>query len=316
MSVTAPFRYSRLRDPEKRAISVSVDCDGVGDYGNFASGIAAEGIGADSLTYKVLIPRLLELFRRHGIRATFFCIGERLAGDGDAAVTMRQALTLGHAVGNHTFSHPDMSRCDPDRQRSEVLDGHRAIDDALKVAPVGYRGPAYHVSESTLDALSDLNYVYDSSACPARLFPFALSVLRLRNPQYRRKQPAPMQSLFTSDAPGVIERTSAKPILEWPIPIALGLPFYGTFHAVAPRQVFYAHLLAAARRKHLHYELHPIEVLDGRAAKSHPWLPTSRAVLKRGRDLISWLDERLGRLIVDREVMTLEELSASHLPLR
>ena len=316
MSAALPFRYSRLRDPENRVISVSVDCDGVGDYGNFSSRMADEAASADALTYKVLIPRLLDLFHRHGIRATFFCIGGRLAADRDAAKLMRQALALGHAIGNHSFSHPDMSLCDGNRQRGEVLDGHRAIADALNVAAVGYRGPAYHVSDATLDALSDLNYVYDSSACPARLFPLALSVLQLLNPQYRRKQPAPMQLRFKSDAPGIIERDSSKPLLEWPIPVALGLPFYGTFHAVAPRHVFYAHLSAATRRKHLHYELHPIEVVDGDAAKSHPWLPTSRTVLKRGRDLTSWLDERLGRLIVDREVLTLEELSASHLPLR
>jgi peptidoglycan/xylan/chitin deacetylase (PgdA/CDA1 family) len=295
----------------ERFLSVSVDCDDVRDYLNFAP--AGTRIERDNLTYEVLIPRLLELFSRHRIQATFFCIGERLIEDARAAAIMRQALAAGHVIGNHSFSHPDMAQCDETRRRAEVIDGHRAIEQVLGVKPVGYRGPAYHMSEASFTAITDLGYRYDSSACSARLFSVALRLLGLVRRDYRQKPAAPLQRLFRNDDPVVVTGTAR--VIEWPIPVALGLAFYGTFHAVSPRAVFHAHSRAVASRQHLHYELHPIEVLDRGEAAAYDWLPTAPSV-NGGRDLPGWLDERLRRLTASRRLTTLEELSAALLPLR
>jgi peptidoglycan/xylan/chitin deacetylase (PgdA/CDA1 family) len=51
-------------------------------------------------------PQLLELLGRHGARATFFLIGQNLARHPDLA---RALVGRGHAVGNHSFSHPSLT---------------------------------------------------------------------------------------------------------------------------------------------------------------------------------------------------------------
>ena len=100
-------------------------------------------------------------------------------------------------------------------------------------------------------------------------------------------------------------------ILEWPIPQSCGLPFYGTLHTVLPRSVFYGQWAAVkATPAHVHYEIHPIEVLDAESAAKYPWLPTA-GVPPAKRE--AWLDERLAAL-VQRPVVTLEEVSDRYLP--
>jgi peptidoglycan-N-acetylglucosamine deacetylase len=47
-------------------------------------------------------PRVLELLRRHGARATFFVIGERVGMNPELA---RRITEEGHAIGNHTQRH-------------------------------------------------------------------------------------------------------------------------------------------------------------------------------------------------------------------
>lgn len=297
---------------DARVLSVSVDCDALRDYLNFAP--AGTSLVDDQTTYPVLISRLLALFQRHRIRATFFCVGEPLLRDAKAAEIMRRAVAAGHEMGNHSFSHPDMDALDECGRRTEVEKGHEAIQSALGVSPIGYRGPGYHMSAASLEAIASLGYRYDSSACPARLFGLALGALKAMRPDYRRKQAGDLQRRFKDDKEVRLQLEGGKSILEWPIPVGYGLAFYGTFHAILPRSVFHAHHRRIASRTHLHYELHPIEVVDAEIAARYPWLPTAHAAMKSGRDLTAWLDERLGRLVQGRRVMTLGELSGPPLP--
>ncbi len=91
-------------------------------------------------------PRVLELLRAHGARATFFVIGGQVAKYPELA---RQIVAGGHTVGNHTQTHPVAGfwAASPGRIASEI-DG---CIGALLVAdapferyfrpPVGIRNP-------------------------------------------------------------------------------------------------------------------------------------------------------------------------------
>ncbi len=50
-------------------------------------------------------PQVLADLAARGLPATFFPVGERLAEPGGSA-TLDQVAAAGHAIGNHTFSHP------------------------------------------------------------------------------------------------------------------------------------------------------------------------------------------------------------------
>jgi chitooligosaccharide deacetylase len=68
---------------------------------------------------------ILDELAKQGVRATFFCIGWRVARYPDL---VRKILSAGHQIGNHSMRHPNLWRVSPRRLRNEV----RACQDALR----------------------------------------------------------------------------------------------------------------------------------------------------------------------------------------
>ena len=52
-------------------------------------------------------PRLLDILAQHEVRATFFLLGNRAAAQPEL---VRRIATAGHTIGNHSWSHPNLSR--------------------------------------------------------------------------------------------------------------------------------------------------------------------------------------------------------------
>ena len=63
-------------------------------------------------------PAILNLLGRHGARATFFCLGERVQA---RAEVVRRAVAEGHELGNHLFSHRHPEALADDEIRDEIL---------------------------------------------------------------------------------------------------------------------------------------------------------------------------------------------------
>ncbi|ORB28160.1 polysaccharide deacetylase family protein [Mycolicibacterium parafortuitum] len=68
--------------------------------------------------------RLLDILRAHDAQATFFLIGEKAAADPGAT---RRIADAGMEVGNHTWSHPDMTTLPP----HAVADQFRRAADVI-----------------------------------------------------------------------------------------------------------------------------------------------------------------------------------------
>ncbi|HEV8436563.1 MAG TPA: polysaccharide deacetylase family protein [Methylomirabilota bacterium] len=86
----------------------------------------------------VQTPRVLDILAREGVQATFFLIGQRAAALPDIA---RRIASLGHDVGNHTWSHANLWLCGPRRTEREIVQGHEAIAAASGRAPRCFRAP-------------------------------------------------------------------------------------------------------------------------------------------------------------------------------
>jgi len=85
-------------------------------------------------------PRVLDLLDRHGARATFFCIGERVRAHPEIAAEIARR---GHRVENHTQTHPHLFACYPaPALRREVEGAQEAIARAAGRAPRLFRAPA------------------------------------------------------------------------------------------------------------------------------------------------------------------------------
>jgi peptidoglycan/xylan/chitin deacetylase (PgdA/CDA1 family) len=70
---------------------------------------------------------LLSVLERHGAHATFFLIGKWAEREPALA---REVQAAGHAVGNHTFTHPTLALCSGDRVQEELSRCRGAVEDA------------------------------------------------------------------------------------------------------------------------------------------------------------------------------------------
>jgi peptidoglycan-N-acetylglucosamine deacetylase len=83
-------------------------------------------------------PELLDLLGRHEARATFFLIGRHVRAFPAIA---REIVDRGHAVGNHTESHPSLALLSSSGIREELDRCDEAISMATGVAPRWMRPP-------------------------------------------------------------------------------------------------------------------------------------------------------------------------------
>jgi peptidoglycan-N-acetylglucosamine deacetylase len=82
--------------------------------------------------------RLLEVLARHEVRATFFLIGRYVRQRPDIA---REILGAGHAIGNHTFSHPLLIFQNENEIRRQLVECQAALQDAIGEAAILFRPP-------------------------------------------------------------------------------------------------------------------------------------------------------------------------------
>ena len=301
------FETLQTMSTQPQVVSFSVDCDDVDHYANFAPHGATVPRGG--ARYLRMCRTLARLFRKHGITATFFCIADRLE-DEDTLSLFRELVSEGHRIANHSYSHPEFGFLTERKSIEEVRRAHHEITERLGVRPVGYRAPAYFQTPAVLEELMRLGYTYDSSVCESASFRAAVRLLSLIRPSFSPKKTPQRLGHCSGNAPSLMRFSANALMVQWPIPQALGLPFYGTLHALLPKPIFFAQwALARTMTRHLHYEIHPIEVIDSETASAFPWLPTARLVAAKRE---SWLDLRLATL-VSRPVVTIEESSAIYL---
>ena len=105
----------------------------------------ADSPGAMALTFDdgpnpAITPALLDLLERYGARGTFFMIGRHVRANPQLAAEL---VERGHAIGNHTDTHPNLIWLSPARIREELTRCQDAIGEAtgllLKVHTSNYR---------------------------------------------------------------------------------------------------------------------------------------------------------------------------------
>jgi peptidoglycan/xylan/chitin deacetylase (PgdA/CDA1 family) len=99
--------------------------------------------------------RLLEVLARHDVRATFFMIGRYVQQRPQIARAVAEA---GHALGNHTFTHPNLIFCSETQTRIQLAECNRAIEDAAGQTPRLFRPPFGGRRPSTLRIASELGF--------------------------------------------------------------------------------------------------------------------------------------------------------------
>lgn len=109
---------------------------------------------------EVGVPRILEGYRRHGLKQTFFipawCIEQY-------PKTVEAIVTDGHEVGFHGYIHEAPNSLSRDDERYWMERSIEVIERFTGKRPRGNRSPLYHFSDNTADLLIEQGFLYDSS---------------------------------------------------------------------------------------------------------------------------------------------------------
>jgi peptidoglycan/xylan/chitin deacetylase (PgdA/CDA1 family) len=90
-------------------------------------------------------PRLLDILRERGVRATFYLIGRQVEAHPEVAGMIGGE---GHEIGNHTWSHRFLTRQSTRSIETELQRTHDAIEEATGRPVIGLRPPYGAVTRS------------------------------------------------------------------------------------------------------------------------------------------------------------------------
>jgi peptidoglycan/xylan/chitin deacetylase (PgdA/CDA1 family) len=82
--------------------------------------------------------RMIEVLERHGVKATFFLIGQYVQRKPEIAHAL---VAAGHAIGSHTWSHPNLIFEQVTELRRQLVQTRQAILDATGVETKIFRPP-------------------------------------------------------------------------------------------------------------------------------------------------------------------------------
>ena len=160
----APRRVPAPGEPIRNAMTCDVE-----DYfqvSAFAPYIDRASWPSRECRVEANMDRILALFERHGVRATFFTLGwiaERYPQ------VVRRIVAGGHELASHGYGHLRAS----DQTRAEFANDIRSakalLEDIGGQAVLGYRAPSFSIGSANLwalDELLDAGYRYSSSIYP------------------------------------------------------------------------------------------------------------------------------------------------------
>ncbi len=104
-------------------------------------------------------PKILDVLKRENAKATFFLIG--LQAENNSALT-RRIKDEGHEIGNHTFTHPNISNISRSHMRLELNLTERLFASRLGIRTVLFRPPyAIDQEPDTADQVRPLEVTQD-----------------------------------------------------------------------------------------------------------------------------------------------------------
>ena len=109
---------------------------------------------------QVGVPRILESFRRFGLKQSFFIPAWCIENYPD---TVDAIVTDGHEVGFHGYIHEAPNTLSRDEEHYWMRRSIEVIEKHTGKRPRGNRSPLYYFSQHTADLLVEEGFVYDSS---------------------------------------------------------------------------------------------------------------------------------------------------------
>ncbi len=157
-----------MRGPARAAIvnALSVDVEEYYHALVFQEATAGLGGGAWESRVEPSTERVLALLDRHGIRGTFFVLGEVAAAHPGL---VRRIAAAGHEVACHGYRHVRVDAATAAAFRADVRQAKALLEDLAGAAVLGYRAPNFSIGRGqpwAFDVLLEEGFEYDSSTYP------------------------------------------------------------------------------------------------------------------------------------------------------
>ena len=102
-----------------------------------------------------LTPKILEVLDKYDVKATFFAVGVNVHYYPNV---FEEILSHGHEIGNHTYTHPHVSRIDTDTLRQEVEGCEQEIYEHGEYRTKLFRPPEGMIDNGVTTLLRELDY--------------------------------------------------------------------------------------------------------------------------------------------------------------
>ena len=157
----------------------------------------------------ILVPRVLGFLEKHGLKITFFIVGQDAALEKNHAA-IRAIADAGHEIGCHSFNHEPWLHLYSEQQvEDEITTAEEHIELVTGKKPIGFRGPGYSFSAAVLRVLARHGYQYDASTLPTFIGPLAKAMLYSSPPRFTQTSRC-FDSALTTDTP-----TPCRPPENW-----------------------------------------------------------------------------------------------------
>jgi peptidoglycan-N-acetylglucosamine deacetylase len=176
-------------------VCLTFDFDGTAIWLSTFKQVSPTPLSRGEYGARIGLPRILAMLARHDVRATFFTPAHTARSFPGA---VKALVDSGHEVAVHGMIHESPVGLPIDEERSLLERSIAVLEDVTGKRPVGYRSPAWDLSENTITLLEQVGLRYDSSLMSSDFHPY-----------YARKGDAISEERFTMG--------TESAILEFPV---------------------------------------------------------------------------------------------------
>lgn len=99
--------------------------------------------------------KIMEILDKHNVKTTFFMTGEWVEKYPDCVKTL---VEKGHDLGNHSATHPDMTKLSKEQQRDEIMKVHTAVKELTGYEMELFRPPYGAYNNDVIRTCYEINY--------------------------------------------------------------------------------------------------------------------------------------------------------------
>lgn len=155
-------------------VGYGVDIDAVAGWlGSYGGEDSPDDISRGLFAGEVGLPRLLNLFKKYHLTATFFAPGHSIETFPEQ---MKQIVAAGHEIGVHGYSHENPIAMTPKQEEDVLVKCIDLIEQISGKKPRGYAAPWWEFSNITNELLIKHGIEYDHSLMHNDFTPYYVRV--------------------------------------------------------------------------------------------------------------------------------------------